>query len=83
MRLKLNDRTQEFKVDTGDDVTVIPETAYERKRDGDLIPSNLPLSGPTREMRDKFSGSLTWKGIESQHDIYVVCIKDGKLLEKL
>ena len=61
VKLKLNDRTQEFKVDTGADITVIPETAYKRERDGDLVPSNLPLSRPTGEMRmmcGKFSGSL-------------------------
>ena len=64
-----------FKVDTGADVTVIPETAYKYERDGYLVPSNLPLSGPTGETLEvcgKFSGSLTWKGVESQQDIYII-----------
>ena len=33
----------------GADVTVIPETAYERERDGSLTTSIVPLSGPTGE----------------------------------
>ena len=75
VKLQLNSRVQEFKVDTGADVTVIPETAYERERDGSLTTSNVPLSGPTGvtlEVCGKFSGNLTWKEKESQQDIYVV-----------
>ena len=75
VKLLLNRRTQEFKVDTGADMTVIPQTAYKRENDGELVPSNLPLNGPTGEMLNvcgKFTGSLTWKGLESQQDIYVI-----------
>ena len=75
VKLQLNSRVLEFKVDTGADVTVIPETAYEWERDGSLTTSNVPLSGPTGETLEvcgKFSGNLTWKERESQQDIYVV-----------
>lgn len=75
VKLQLNSRVLESKVDTGADVMVIPETAYERKRDGNLAQSNLPLSGPTGETLEvcgKFSGNLAWKERESQQDIYVV-----------
>ena len=46
--LQLNNRALEFKVDTGADVTVIPESAYCSK-DAKLEPASIPLSGPTGE----------------------------------
>ena len=75
VKLLLNKRTQEFKVDTGADVTVIRQAAYKRENNGELVPSNLPSNGPTGEMLNvsgKFTGSLTWKGLDSQQDIYVI-----------
>ena len=73
--VKLNSQNFEFKVDTGADVTVIPESVYSRERDGELQPSSLPLNGPTDEALDvcgQFSGLLTRNGIESQQNVYVI-----------
>ena len=49
VKVKLNGDDIEFKVDTGADVTVIPEQLYSAARDGKLQPSSLPLNGPTGE----------------------------------
>ena len=48
--LQLNNRTIEFKVDTGADVTVIPESVYRPNEDGKLEPASIPLNGLTGEM---------------------------------
>ena len=40
---------QRFKVDTGGDVTVIPESMYDQERDGELVSPSVPLKGPTDE----------------------------------
>lgn len=48
MEIQLNNLSLEYKVDTGADVTVIPESDYQPERDGKLKPSNSLLSGPTR-----------------------------------
>ena len=61
VKLLLNNSTQEFKVDTGADVT---DAAYKREKDGKLVPSNLPLNGPIGEIlqvHGKFSACLTWE----------------------
>ena len=62
-------------MDTGVDVTVIPESDYQLERDGQLKPSSRVLSGPTQEtlkVQGQFSGRPTRNGIETQQDIYVV-----------
>ena len=38
-----------FKIDTGADVTVIPDTEYDEKRDGRLKHSQMPLIGPDQQ----------------------------------
>ena len=48
--LQLNNQALEFKVDTGADVTVIPESAYLPQKDGELEPASIPLNGPTGEL---------------------------------
>ena len=65
----------EFKVDTGADVTVIPESVYCPNEDGKLEPASIPLNGPTGEMLEvcgRFTAHLTRKGVESKQEIYVV-----------
>ena len=44
--LNVNKRPINFKIDTGADVTVIPEEVYSRKRDGPLQQPQTPLYGP-------------------------------------
>ena len=62
VKVQLNGDEMEFKVDTGADVTVIPESLYKVERDGDLQPSSLPLNGPTGEtlkVVGQFTGRFT------------------------
>ena len=62
-------------MDTGADVTVIPESMYDQERDGELISSGVPLKGPTDEnleVSDHFVGTLSRKGVRCQQNIYVV-----------
>ena len=73
--LQLNNRAIEFKVDTGANVTVIPECVYCPNEDGKLEPASIPLNGPTGETLEvcgRFTARLTRKGVESKWKIYVV-----------
>lgn len=75
VKVQLNGDAIEFKVDTGADVTAIPERMYSRERDGKLQPSSLPLNGPTGEnlkVRGRFSGCLSRNTSKCEEDIYVV-----------
>ena len=73
--MQLNGNEVEFKVDTGADVTVIPESVYRAESDVGLQPASLPLNGPTGESLEvlgQFSGRLTRNGNHCCQDIYVV-----------
>ena len=75
VKAKLNGAEVEFKVDTGADVTVIPERMYNPTRDRKLQPSTLPLSGPTGEtlrVHGQFSGNPLRHASRCRQDIYVV-----------
>ena len=64
VKVQLNGKEVDFKVDTGADVTVIPESVYRAERDGNLRPASLPLIGPTGEALEvlgQFSGRLVRK----------------------
>ena len=78
--LQLNNRTIEFKVDTGANVTDPREWPNE---DGKLEPASIPLNGPTGEMLEvcgRFTAHVTRKGVESEQEIYVVRNLSGALL---
>ena len=73
--VRLNERDLDFKIDTGADVTVIPESAHQPEKDGELEPASIPLNGPTGEnleVYSRFKASLSRKGEESWQMIYVV-----------
>ena len=73
--VQLNNRALEFKVDTGADVTVIPESVYHPEEDSKLEAASIPLNGPTGEPLEvcgRFKARLTKNGVESQQEIYVV-----------
>ena len=73
--LQLNNRALEFKVDTGADVTVIPENAYLPRKDGELEPASIPLNRPTGEPLEvcrRFTAWLIRTTMKSQQEIYVV-----------
>ena len=74
--LVLNNRSLEFKVDTGADITVIPEADYCEERDGPLrAPERVPTGAGQRplQVRGQFQGQLKRNHNESQQEIYVVC----------
>ncbi len=66
---------REFKIDTGADVTVIPETVYEKERDGPMSRVEIRLSGASQHplhVCGKFQGSLQRNITKTKQDIYVV-----------
>ena len=74
-KIILNQQEIEVKIDTGADVTVIPESSYQQERDGPLTKVNEPLNGPSQQRLDvsgRFQGTLKWKNVETKQDIYVV-----------
>jgi len=64
----------EFKIDTGADVTVIPEHVYKESRDGPLSSSDRILCGSSRHSTSigQLSSHFTEKPIETKEEIYVV-----------
>ena len=73
--LDLNNRSVEFKVDTGTDVTVVSDTIYCQEQDGLLRSSEHQLTGAGQEpvqVQAQFDGCLMWKGLESQQQVFVV-----------
>ena len=73
--LTLNGQAVQFKIDTGADVTVIPNTEYSRSRDGLLSPADRTLSGPGQhvlKVKGKFVGCLERNHRSIQQTIYVI-----------
>ena len=73
--IQTNGRPISYKIDTGADVTVIPETDYREEDDGPLQPTSRVLSGPTRdnlEVLGKFSGQLRTQSKQTQQEIFMV-----------
>ena len=73
--LVLNNRSLEFKVDKGADVTVIPEADYCEERDGPLRVSERVLTGAGQQplqVCGQFRGQLKRNLNDSQQEIYVV-----------
>ena len=64
-----------FGIDTGADVTVISEQAFNNFSDVSLRLTNETLSGPERQqlrVRGKFNAKVTQNGLSSYQDIFVV-----------
>ena len=75
IELTLNGQAVQFKIDTGADVTVIPNTKYSRSRDGPLSPADRTLSGPGQhvlKVKGKFVGYLERNHRSIQQTIYVI-----------
>ena len=76
----LNKRDIEFKIDTGADVTVIPESHYCKEQDGPLILTKRILTGAGRNplgVRERFTGvwpKPTW----SSRTIYWSLTRQGE-----
>ncbi len=63
---------REFKIDTGADVTVIPETVYEKERDGPMSRVEIRLSGASQHPLH-VCGKCQGRNItKTKQDIYVV-----------
>ena len=73
--LGLNSSQTEFKIDTGADVTVVPEHVYNESRDGPLSSSDRILRGPSKrslQVLGKFLATLQKDQSKTQEQIYVV-----------
>ena len=73
--LFLNERQLLFKIDTGADVTAIPETTYIKSRDGPLHKSNRVLKGPSEQklhVKGYIEATLTRNLVRIDEKIYVV-----------
>ena len=71
----LNSSDVKFKIDTGADVTVIPETLYVETRHGPLEKTTEKLKGANQQPLDvagKFQGNLAYYSNKSKQWIYVV-----------
>ena len=81
--VSVNDCAVEFKIDTGADVTVIPRTEYQKKRDGPLRASDRMLTGAGQQqlhVQGKFTAHLKRNNVELEQEIFVVKGLDKPLL---
>ena len=73
--LFLNERQLLFKIDTGADVTAIPETTYIKSRDGPLHKTTRVLKGPSEQklhVKGYREATLTRNLVRIDEKIYVV-----------
>ena len=73
--LNLNQRDILFKIDTGADVTVIPESYYESKHDVPLQSAEHSLTGAGQqplEVQGQFMGHLRYNNLETEQKIFVI-----------
>ncbi len=73
--LSLNKRPIEFKIDTGADVTVLPETVYCLEKDGPLEQAQIPLYGPGQYVLDVMGcikATIEVDGKTTKEMVYVV-----------
>ena len=64
-----------FKIDTGADVTVIPESVFKRIRNANLMHSDRILCGPARNalhVIGQFNATLKHRGGVTSEEVYVV-----------
>ena len=84
--LCLSTTAVEFKTDTGADVTVIPGTEYQKKRDGPLRAPDRMLTGAGRQqlhVQGKFTAHrLNRNNVELEQEIFVVEGLDKPLLRR-
>ena len=75
-QISLNNRNVVFKIDTGADVTVIPDTYYCPQIDGPLQPSQRILMGAGQQPLT-VQGRVSRNGSEANQDIHVyLLLKD-------
>ena len=73
--LQLNNKPVQFQIDSGAEVTVIPENVFSQISGVSLRPFKRTLKGPiqsTLPVRGQFMGSLVWGDREVQQEVYVV-----------
>ena len=73
--LILNEISLNFKIDTGADMTVIPESVYKQLKSTVLQPCDRSLSGPCHDSLKfcgKFQGTLKHGPHKVQQDIFVI-----------
>ena len=81
----LNGNAVEFKLDTGADVSVIPEETYKTLKINDLHPAESSLTGAGSQplqVCGKFEANLQYKARSSKQTVYVVSALSKALLGK-
>ena len=69
--LSLNQRDILFKIDTGTDVTVFPESFYKSTHNGPLQSAECSLTGGGQQPLDvqgQFTGHLRYNDLETEQD---------------
>ena len=76
IRIKMGELgTVDFKVDTGADVTLIPESMYNKKRHGPMLPTDKMLFGPgdiKLPVLGKVSSQLSTDKATTKQDVYIL-----------
>ena len=75
VHILLNKYPVEFQIDTGANISVIPEELYNKLKATPLHPTGKFLVGPSQDalkVRGQFSGTLVYKGNTVKEVIYVV-----------
>ena len=73
--LEVNSVPMKFKIDTGADISVMPEEMFSQLKEVSLTPSTRTLHGPgshTLAVRGKFTASLQYKNRKAEEEIYVI-----------
>ncbi|KAJ8403171.1 hypothetical protein AAFF_G00353880 [Aldrovandia affinis] len=73
--VKMDNHNTVFKIDTGADVTAVPETLYTQGQFSTLERATLVLKGPGRvplKVKGKFTATLSKRNKTTKEDIYVV-----------
>ena len=84
-KLPLNNTLVQFKIDTGADVSIIPDTLYSVREHGPLQKSDKVLThagGTQLECTGRFTGKINYNGKAADQEIYVVRGAERALLGK-
>lgn len=84
-KVEINGEMVNFKLDTGADVTSIPESLYKPERDGELRMPKRTLLGPSRyplKVRGCFKAEMAARGRCTSQNIYLVSGLEQPLLSR-
>ena len=83
VKVRLMNQTVEFHIDTGAEVSVIPQQLYQKLGRPPLTRANQTLKGPSNDVlpvKGRFSAVLSRGQLESEQEIYVATRLNKPLL---